>query len=121
VGANGLFFYPYCQLNLTRDPIMNLRRKINKAIHNKNSLLLLHANDDKPLKYYYSKYNVCKFVEYKKGYLAYKKLHHLNTNIKIFSETLKNTYGVTVDVGNQVEPNATPVIVKCANCNRRPI
>jgi hypothetical protein len=106
-----------------RDPIVILRKKIDKAIREKNKLLLSHANDDKPLKHHYSKYNEYKRVENKKGYLSYKKLHRLNTNIRKFSETLKNTYGMTVDV-YQVpvdEPNATPVIVKCANCNRRPI
>jgi hypothetical protein len=56
-----------------------------------------------------------------KGYFAYHKLHCLNTKIQKFSETLKNTFGVTVDVNQIDEPNATPVIIKCTNCNRRPL
>ena len=57
----------------------------------------------------------------KKGYLAYQKLSHLNTKIQKLSDRLKDMYGITVGTDHPQCSEPSNPIIKCANCNRKPI
>ena len=45
----------------------------------------------------------------------------LNTKTRKLSDKMKNTYGITVGTENPQCTEASNSIIKCENCNRRPI
>ena len=57
----------------------------------------------------------------KKGYLAYNTVKRLNTKIRKLSDKLKDEYGITVGTDHPQCSEPSDPIIKCENCNRRPI
>ena len=105
-------------IKAVKDPIIDLKNKLNKSKLNKRNLLWAHEDEDNLLLYHFSKYNENKHSANKKGYLAYQKLSRLNTKIRKLSDKLKDKYGITVE--NDCLQCAEPsnYIIKFANSNR---
>ena len=104
-----------------KDPIVDLKKRPNKAKIDKMNLLLADEDEDNSLLYQFCKYNENKHSSNKKGYLSYQKLSRLNTKIRKLSNNLKDTYGITVGTNHLKCAEPPDPIVKCADCNRRPI
>ena len=71
-------------------------------------------------------YHFCQYKENKQSsnkqlYLAYPKLSHLNTKIRNIFDKLKDTCDITVVTGHPQRAEPPNPIIKCANCNRKPI
>ena len=56
-----------------------------------------------------------------KGYLSYQKWSRLNSKIRKLSDKLKDTYSITIGTNHPQYAEPPDPIIKCANCNRRPI
>ena len=84
----------------------------------KRNLLQAHEDEDNSLQYQFQKYNENKDSADINGYLAYKKLKHLNTKIRNLSHKLKDIYSITVGTNNPQCSEPSDPIIECANCNR---
>ena len=69
-------------IKAVKDPIVDLKKKLNKAKLDKRNLLRAHEDEDNSLLYHFRKYNKNKHYAKKKEYLAYQKLSCLNTKIR---------------------------------------
>ena len=85
-----------------KDPTTVINQKLRKTKHDKSNLLQKFNDDFESLKDHYNKYKQCKHPKYKIKFSAYNKLNRLNSKIRKLTKQLDD------------------VIVKCANCNRRP-
>ena len=70
----------------TENSIAVLKRKLKKAIDDKNTILREFEDEEKPLLYHYRKYNETKNIRNKKGWKAYSKVKNLSTKIKKLSK-----------------------------------
>ena len=104
-----------------KDLIIDMKKKINKAKLDKMTLLRAHEDNENSLLYHFSKYNENKHSADKNGYLSYNKLKCLNTKIQKLYDKLKDAYGITVGTDHPQCAEPPDPIVKCENCNRRPI
>ena len=73
------------------------------------------------MQYHFHKYNKYKHSSSRNVYPAYNKLKHLNTKTRRLYDKLKDTYGITVGTDYMWCAETPGPIVKCDNCNRRPI
>ena len=83
----------------TKDPIVDLKRKLNKAIHEKNSVIRKYEDEDLSSKDHYCKYRETKHPINKRGFSDHKKIMYLNTKIQKLSKKLKDMHEVDVDIG----------------------
>ena len=79
-----------------KDPIVDLKNKINKAKLEKKNLLRAHEDEENSLLYQFCKHKKNKNSANKNGYLAYNKLKRLNTKIRKISGKLKHNHSITV-------------------------
>ena len=104
-----------------KDPIVDLKKKLNKTKHEKINLLLAHEDKDNSFQYHFDKYNENKHSYKRNGYLAYNKFKRLNTKTRNIFDHLKNTYDITVGTNHPQCAEPSDPIVKCENFNRRSI
>ena len=69
-----------------KDPIVDLKKKTNKAKLDKRKLLQAHEDEEIFFIYHFFKYNENKHSAHKNGYLSYNKLKRLNTKIQKLSD-----------------------------------
>ena len=74
----------------TENSIAVLKRKLKKAIDDKNTILREFEDEEKPLLYHYRKYKETKNIRNKRGWKAYYKLNNLSIKIKKPSKQLKD-------------------------------
>jgi 4-alpha-glucanotransferase len=67
-----------------------LKRKLKKAIDDKNTILREFEDEEKPLLYHYREYKETKHTCNEKGWKAYSKVNYLSTKIKKLSKQLKD-------------------------------
>ena len=102
-------------IKAVKDPIVDLRKKTNKAKLEKMNLLRAHEDEDNSLLYHFHKYNENKHSARKKGYPAYQKLSRLNTKIWKLSDKLKDKYGINVGTDHPQCAEPSDPIIKFAN------
>ena len=108
-------------IKAVKDPIVDLKKKLNREKLEKRNLLQAHEDEDNQLQYHFHKYNENKHSPNRNGYLAQKKLSRLKTRIRKLSDKFKDTYGITVVTDHLQCAETSDPIIKFANYNRRPI
>ena len=108
-------------IKAVKDPIFDLKKKLNKEKLYKRNPLRSHKDEDSSLQYQFHKYNKNKHSSDRNRYLDYKKLKHLNTKIRKLSDKFKDTYGINFGTDHPQYTEPSDPTIKCANCNRRPI
>ena len=75
---------------IAKNPIAVLKRKLKKAINDKNTILREFEDEEEPLLYHYRKYKETKHIRNKRGWKTYSTVKNLSTKIKKLSKELKD-------------------------------
>ena len=108
-------------IKAVKDPIVDLKKKLKRVKLNKRNLLQAYEYEDNSMQCHFHEYNGDKHSSDRNGYLAYNILKSLNTKIRNIYNKLKGTYGITAGTDHPQCSEPPDPIIKCANCNRRPI